>query len=78
MRKSLPSTAEKASEPDPYLGSRLLYGGRRLFHRHKPSEFLEDRKVCGQVIQIFGTDLNECNISRAQQGVYTKNIEAHV
>jgi two-component system CheB/CheR fusion protein len=41
-------------------------------------EFLEERKVCGQVIQIFGTDLNECNISRAQQGVYTKNIEAHV
>jgi two-component system, chemotaxis family, CheB/CheR fusion protein len=41
-------------------------------------EFLEDRKVCGQTIQIFGTDLNECNITRAQQGVYTKNIEAHV
>ena len=41
-------------------------------------KFLEDRKVCGQVIQIFGTDLNECNISRAQQGIYTKNIEAHV
>jgi two-component system, chemotaxis family, CheB/CheR fusion protein len=41
-------------------------------------EFLADRKVCGQTIQIFGTALNECNISRAQQGVYTKNIEAYV
>jgi two-component system CheB/CheR fusion protein len=41
-------------------------------------EFLEDRNIPDQAVQIFGTDVNERNIERARQGIYAKNIEAYV
>ena len=41
-------------------------------------EFLESRSIADITIQIFGTDVNDKNIERARQGIYTKNIEANV
>lgn len=41
-------------------------------------EFLEDRNIPDQAVQIFGTDVNDRNIERARQGIYAKNIEAYV
>lgn len=41
-------------------------------------EFLEDKNIPDQAVQIFGTDVNDRNIERARQGIYAKNIEAYV
>jgi two-component system CheB/CheR fusion protein len=41
-------------------------------------EFLEERNIPDQAVQIFGTDVNERNIEKARQGIYAKNIEAYI
>ncbi len=41
-------------------------------------EFLEDKNIPDQLVQIFGTDVNDRNIERARQGIYAKNIEAYI
>jgi len=41
-------------------------------------EFLEEKNLLDQSMQIFGTDVNDRNIEKARQGIYAKNIEAYV
>ena len=41
-------------------------------------EFFESKSIANVTIQIFGTDVNDKNIEKARQGIYTKNIEANV
>jgi two-component system, chemotaxis family, CheB/CheR fusion protein len=41
-------------------------------------EYLEDKNIPDQTVQIFGTDVNDRNIERARQGIYAKNIENNV
>jgi len=42
------------------------------------SEFLEEKALTNIPVQIFGTDVNERNIEKARQGIYSKNIDANV
>jgi PAS domain S-box-containing protein len=41
-------------------------------------EFLEETGTGDVQVQIFGTDVNEKNVDKARQGIYTKKIEANV
>ncbi|MCW3999672.1 MAG: PAS domain-containing protein [Candidatus Bathyarchaeota archaeon] len=41
-------------------------------------EFLEEKNIADQSVQIFGTDVNDRNVERARQGIYAKNIEAYI
>lgn len=41
-------------------------------------EFLEGKGPSDVQVQIFGTDVNEKNIDKARQGIYSKSIEADV
>jgi Methylase of chemotaxis methyl-accepting proteins len=41
-------------------------------------EFLADKNLTNQFVQIFGTDINDRNVERARQGIYAKNIETSV
>ncbi|HMK94215.1 MAG TPA: chemotaxis protein CheB [Candidatus Limnocylindrales bacterium] len=41
-------------------------------------EYLVEKNLPEQSMQIFGTDVNDRNIERARQAIYAKNIEAYV
>jgi two-component system, chemotaxis family, CheB/CheR fusion protein len=41
-------------------------------------EYLEDKNLTNQSVQIFGTDINDRNVERARQGNYAKSIETSV
>ncbi|MGE5575275.1 MAG: CheR family methyltransferase [Ignavibacteria bacterium] len=41
-------------------------------------EFLEEKNITNQQIQVFGTDINEKNVEKARRGIYLKNIEDSV
>jgi two-component system, chemotaxis family, CheB/CheR fusion protein len=41
-------------------------------------EFIESKEKTGVITQIFGTDLNQKNIDKACQAIYSKNIEENV
>jgi two-component system CheB/CheR fusion protein len=41
-------------------------------------EFLADKNISNQFVQIFGTDINDRNVERARQGIYAKSIETSV
>ncbi len=41
-------------------------------------EFLESKNLAQQPVQVFATDINERNIEKARQAVYSVTIEEHV
>ncbi len=41
-------------------------------------EFLEEKSIGDLQVQIFGTDVNEKNVEKARQGIYSKGIETDV
>ncbi len=41
-------------------------------------EFLEENSITDLQVQIFGTDINEKNIEKARQGIYSTTIESDV